>query len=75
MPKNSLFKEVPWEDCVDVKDVKNILGKGFSESTIKRWIYEGKLLQGKHFYRMPGKTGRIKVSITMLKKFIEEENS
>jgi hypothetical protein len=75
MPKTSLFKEVPWEDFIPLKDVKNILGKGFGTSTIKRWIYEGKLLQGKHYIKMPGKTGRIRVSITMLKKFIEEENS
>lgn len=74
MPKTNFFQDLKESECVTLKELHEIKGGGFSPITVKRWIKEGTLQQGKHYIKLPGATGRIKVSLKALNKFLEGIN-
>jgi hypothetical protein len=74
MSKTSFFKELKEEDCVTLQQLHQIKGSGFTPTTVKKWIHDGKLTQGKHFIKLPGKTGRYRVSLPALNKYLEGIN-
>jgi hypothetical protein len=74
MPKTNFFQDLKESECVTLKELYDIKGRGFSPITVKRWINNGNLQQGKHYIKLPGTTGRFKVSLKALNKYLEGIN-
>lgn len=74
MPKTKFFEELKESDCVSLVRLYEIKGKGFTPRTLKKWIDEGTLTRGKHFIKLPGKTGRYLISLPALNQYLESIN-
>lgn len=69
-----MFEVLTESNCVTLSQLHQIKGRGFSPITIKRWINSGELQQGKHYIKLPGTTGKFKVSLKALNKYLEGIN-
>jgi hypothetical protein len=70
----TFLKELEESDCVTLKQLHKLKGKGFAPSTVKKWIAEGKLKPRIHYIKLPGTNGSFKISLVAFNNYLELPN-